>query len=868
VKQGRANTPAGVQGRLKRREERKPQGIDLLTALLPNSLRGAKTYAYISWCITLMVLCQPQMRAQRLSLEAPPVATSGSPASDVVQNLPDAPSSIGTTYPIAEPVETVQESDTVSIVSDKQTKTGTLYTVEGNVVLTYKSYVLHADRVTYEATSGRITAEGHLLLTGGSDHEEIRASHGEMNMQAETGHFYDVAGTAGIRQTDARKAQSTNSFFFTGREVIKLGPEHYEVYGGSMTSCRLPRPDWLLSAGMMEVNAGQARSRNTLFRVQGVPLFYLPYATHPVDEQGRQSGLLIPVLGESSTKGLIIGEEFYWAINRSTDMTVGLQYYSLRGWAQSADFRYRGLGNDFFNAHYKGLLDRGLSQAGAAPINQGGEDVALDTRRDFGEHTRFVADIEYLSSYIYRQAFTENFNQAVSSDVKSTLFATHTMNGMAVSLMADRYQSFESTTDGNEIRNFHVPQLQFDALEHRLGESGFVWKASSTVGLLRRVEGKLIADGTDQIDTFRTQGMVTRFDVHPELSYPLHAGGWSVVPHVGLRETSYSQSRFALPDANGLPQEAGTGLNRIGLEGGVEIHAPVIERDFSTPWVERMLKRDLRHTIEPSVDYRYTGGIDNFQNVLRFDATDIISNTNELEYGLTQRLFLRQLKTHDCAKDETPAPGATECGGGSSEWIRWRISQKYFFDPTFGNAVQAGVRNVLETTLDFSGVAFLTEPRNISPVISRVRVRTTKHTDLEWDLDYDGVAGRISSSNLYVDAHAGNWFGGVSHARLDAPGEIGTLAVSNFNQFRYLIGYGRPDKTGFSAAANTGLDLLARQVQYGAIQASYNWNCCGLNVEYRKFELGSVRNENVYRFNFTLAGVGTAGNLRRAEQVF
>lgn len=772
-------------------------------------------------------------------------------------------------YPTAEPVEPVQSGDTVNILSDKQTKTGTLYSVEGNVVLTYEKYVLHADRVTYDATSGRIMAEGHLVLTGGQDHEEIHASHGELNMQAKTGHFYDVAGTAGIRETGTRATQTTaNTFFFTGREVIKFGPGHYEVLGGSMTSCQLPHPDWLFSASKMEIEAGQARSSNSLFRVQGVPLFYLPYVTHPVDAQGRQSGFLIPVLGESSTKGLIIGEEFYWAINRSTDLTVGLQYFSLRGWAQSADFRYRGLGNNFFNAHYRGLLDRGLRQVGAPPINQGGEDVSLDTRRDFGEHTRVVADIEYLSSYIYRQAFTENFNQAVSSDVKSILFATHAKDGMAASLMADRYQSFESTTPGNEIRNFHVPQLQFDAVEHRLGGSGFVWNASSSVALLRRVEGQPDPVVTTQIDTFRTQGMVSRFDVHPELSYPLHGGGWSLVPRVGLRETSYSQSKLALPAANGLPQEAGTGLSRIGLEGGVEVHAPVIERDFTTPWVERMLKRDLRHTLEPTVEYRYRGGIDNFQNVLRFDATDIVSNTNELEYGLTQRLFLRQLKTHACAKDETPAPGMSDCGGGTSEWIRWKVSQKYFFDPSFGNAVETGVRNVLESTLEFSGVAFLTAPRNISPVISRVRVRTTKHTDLEWDLDYDTVAGRIASSNLYLDVHAGNWFGGISHARLDAPGEIGTLPVSNFNQFRYLIGYGRPDKTGFSAAANTGLDLLARQVQYGAIQASYNWNCCGLNVEYRKFELGSVRNENVYRFNFTLAGVGTAGNLRRAEQVF
>jgi LPS-assembly protein len=57
-------------------------------------------------------------------------------------------------------------------------------------------------------------------------------------------------------------------------------------------------------------------------------------------------------------------------------------------------------------------------------------------------------------------------------------------------------------------------------------------------------------------------------------------------------------------------------------------------------------------------------------------------------------------------------------------------------------------------------------------------------------------------------------------------------------------------------------------LQYATIQANYNWNCCGLSVEYRKFELGSVRNEGSYKFNLTLANIGTAGNLRKAERLF
>jgi LPS-assembly protein len=93
-------------------------------------------------------------------------------------------------------------------------------------------------------------------------------------------------------------------------------------------------------------------------------------------------------------------------------------------------------------------------------------------------------------------------------------------------------------------------------------------------------------------------------------------------------------------------------------------------------------------------------------------------------------------------------------------------------------------------------------------------------------------------------------------------------SVAEFSQMRVLAGFGKPTIAGPSLAANAGIDLNLGTIQYGAIQASYNWNCCGLSVEYRKYELGTARNENSYRFNFTLANIGTAGNLRRAQQVF
>ena len=92
--------------------------------------------------------------------------------------------------------------------------------------------------------------------------------------------------------------------------------------------------------------------------------------------------------------------------------------------------------------------------------------------------------------------------------------------------------------------------------------------------------------------------------------------------------------------------------------------------------------------------------------------------------------------------------------------------------------------------------------------------------------------------------------------------------AQKFNQFRFVLGYGGLNRQGLSGAVNLGFDAHVNQLQYGSAQIAYNWDCCGFNIEYRRFALASVRNENQFRFTFALANVGAFGNLRRGERLF
>jgi LPS-assembly protein len=834
--------------------------------------------------ITLFALSHPQVGAQALTKQFP--QSGQRPA--IVESQHDS-----SDIPVAQPEIEKPPGTDVVIRARTQTKQGSVYTLRGDVEIHYKSYVIRADVIRYDTATGEMTADGHLRMDGGPRDEHISATNGTLNVDRQTGRFYNVTGaiggssighsavydaanpaTNGTLNVDrlpglfynatgaigggpiGRNAVygAANPFLFTGKIVEKNGPDNYVVHEGSMTSCSLPKPDWVLSANLLQVKGTTATAKNVLFRLLNIPVVYLPYVTHGTDVQERHSGFLIPTIGTSSTKGTILGETIYIVLGRSADLTVGSEYYSKRGFAQAAEFRYKGNGLDGLRVRYTGLLDRGL---GPTHIDQGGEDITVAGRRDFTQYTRVVADAEYLSSYQYRQAFTESFLQAVASEVKSVVFATHEKNGVVGSARFDRFQSFQNVTLGQEVRILHLPSVDGDVADHALGNTPLYYGLeTSAAGLTRSETG------------FNNASPTARFDLHPHITLPLVFAGATLRPSVGFRETFYSTQGVA---DSSIPVQVNKALARNAFEAGVEARTPTLERVFGTASKDAT---QWKHTISGYAKYRYVAGIDNFSHVLRYDPIDVVSDTNEIEYGVTQRLFHRSLLPRPCKPDEVPdLPGSTDCRDTyPTEWLSWRVAQKYFFDPTFGGAVVPGRRNVLATTLDFSAAAYLLGPRAVSPLLSELRIRPTEHIDLESDLEYDTKAGRVAAANVFADYRRGDYFAGFGHSRLDAPGEpvvAGSVnTTSKFNQLRFALGYGSVYKRGLSAAASAGLDLELDTVQYGAVQTNYNWDCCGVSIEYRRFSLGSARNENQYRFNFTLAGVGTAGNLRRAERLF
>ena len=257
---------------------------------------------------------------------------------------------------------------------------------------------MHADNVTYNDDTGDMEAQGHLVLEGGPHDEHMTATHGTLNTQTETGKFYDVTGMTGARFRGKNVIlTSSNPFVFTGQEVDRVGPDHYVVYHGVITTCELPQPKWNYQAQKIDVTIGaDAKIYHSDFRLHGIPIFYFPYAEHPVDNLGRQTGFLLPNIGQSSQKGTILGDAFYWAISPSSDLSLGAEYFSQRGWAEHGDFRAKPTDKSTIEFRYFQVVDR---------EGQGGVEARLLADSPLPWDVRGVADIDYLNSFHLPRSF-------------------------------------------------------------------------------------------------------------------------------------------------------------------------------------------------------------------------------------------------------------------------------------------------------------------------------------------------------------------------------------------------------------------------------------------------------------------------------
>lgn len=723
--------------------------------------------------------------------------------------------------------ENAPSPEEVLIEARYQESEGPIRHLRENAKLETSEAVLTADEIDYNRETGYAEARGNVTYKNFESGEELLCDRAEYDTLKETGKFYEVSGSVpAVVQARPGILSSNNPFVFKGRWAEKV-EDRYFLYDGMITSCKLPKPWWTLRGPKFDVIPSQrAIAQRAVFRMKGVPLFYSPYYYKSLEKAPRRSGFLMPNIGNSSRRGFMFGIGYYWAINRSYDVTYRPQYFSTVGFAHMLDFRGKPTQKSDFDFMLYGVNDKSERQ-------QGGYSLRFMGKAEIPKGWVASANINYLSSFKFRTGFAESYNEAIFTEVKSTALLRKHWTGYSINVAFDQMTNFQSDVVGDKVSIRKLPEVQFVTQDRQITKTIPLWFSFDTSASLMHRSQLL----------FETRNMMERLDAAPRLMTAWKWKHLQLVPSIQIRET-YWGSSFQNPFlASGISanQTVGTGLWRHSFEVDTQLILPSMSKIYQG---KGWLGDKFKHVIEPRAEFHYVSGIGDISRIIRFDDAEILTNTNDVQVTLTNRFYSKK-------------------NNRTREWATWDIWQRRYFDPTFGGAVIEGQRNIFAATAAVSGYAFLNQARNYSPVASNIRMEPVSGLGVSWRTDYDPLHKGVTNNSVTVDGRLTDFFLSAGHSQV----KTDTILSPPANQFRATMGWGRGTRKGWNTAFSTVYDYREGVMRYTQTQVTYNSDCCGFSVQYRRFNWGG-RFENQYRFSLAISNVANFGTLRKQDALF
>jgi LPS-assembly protein len=798
----------------------------------------------------------------------------------------------------------------VVIYSDRQTVEGTdgsrVLVYIGNVDVRYGEYRLQADKITLIEAEDKMIAEGSVVFDHGDD-QRITGARGVWNLKTKLGTFEDSTGFT-------NQTNDGTVIYFTADHVERTSLDTIVVKNGMFTACEEAVPKWSFTADEATIKIGdKVKLRNGKFRIKDVPVVPIPYVSIPIRERDRASGFLTPTVGFSAAKGMRISNAWYQTLGRSADATFRGDIYTGRGIGYGLDVRTRANSRSYFDFGFYAVKDRIFGpREDAEHPDQGGSIVYAEGMHYFTNGWTAAADIRLTSNLAFRQVFSDGVQQIISPIEVSQGFGSKTWDNYTLNLLA---RSQVISIPNVRINTKNLPSATFEKRPSRLPFLEPVYFSFRTAldGVSRKDKVDDVFDYRSRTgsDPIATPDFARRFDIYPELTLPITTKYFNFTATAAMRLTYYSNS------FNDMRQVVGRDLLRKYGEFQFDVRPVALARNF---YGEGDAFR-FRHVIEPFVTYRFVKGIDNFRRIIRFDEVDTATDTNEVEFGVTNRIYTRRhnaaissglqrlinereaivngngtgRSARDVATDagnlqagEAPTPSGT---AQPYELFSLTVRGKYFFDETFGGALIRGSRNQIEPITALTFYTFGGLPRRFSPlnIDATYRPERTIFVNSRMDVGVQGDGLRAMSATVGYDTPMLKLFQTFYYTRavdlipslvepasalergaeaglLPADGvsgakkEAGTLRGAQWSPSVFL---GNRD-SGLYGGASVFFDFENRRAARlsplisSLYTLGYAYDCCAIAVQYYTFNVGA-RNENRFVFSFRLNGIGSFG---------
>lgn len=343
--------------------------------------------------------------------------------------------------------------------------------LEGHVQIVYQGQHIKADRAKVNLRSRRVELYGHVEVAttkstlGG---EEI-----QLDYETNTGIIHNGYVQSG-------------SVLFEGRLLEKTGDEEYFVSDADYTTCTNCPASWSFKGSTIRATlGGYAYIKNSILRIGDIPVLWLPYLIVPL-KSDRQSGFLTPSFERSNSGGLTLEQPYFWAISRSTDATISVRNYELRGTKLLGQYRYvpNENSNGELNAGF--IRDSVFGRDDTVRSFRPGNDPGKPYNRWFTRYNHYYelpnevvhrAKINLASDLQYPRDFPlETLNNGDAA-MENTMSFTKNTEDQHYSAQASYYVNMLHTNplSGNEDAVHRLPELRFSQVSKNIGTSDWLW---------------------------------------------------------------------------------------------------------------------------------------------------------------------------------------------------------------------------------------------------------------------------------------------------------------------------------------------------------------------------------------------------------
>jgi LPS-assembly protein len=495
-------------------------------------------------------------------------------------------------------------TDGVLINADNMDRDQNIVRLTGNVQVVFKGQHLSCDSAIIDQSKEQITAQGHVVLYNEKVH--VEGDKIVFNYKENTGYIY-----SGFVQS--------GQVVFEGDVIQKMSEMRYIASNGNYTACETCPPGWSFSGRTIDAElGGYARIRRPIFRIGGFPVMILPSLIVPL-KSARQSGFLVPTFGSSTRGGAEFGESYFWAISRSSDLTLTPKWYQNRGFKAHADYRYVLAKDSDGQLRTAWLKDRRSQK----DLNTNHEYdrwfIWYKHRLELPEDYVSRVDIKQVSDLRYPRDFPLEILGHGDPALENKVSITKSYDNHQWSVEGDMYTNLlkAKALSDNDDAVHRLPEIRYNMKEQNLFDTGLYLRLNAQyvnfargkynyddlrlVGNSRLPantianDSSIVRDGSFDpgVDLFRTG---QRLDVQPTFTYPFQiARRFDVLPQVTYRETQY---RF-FPSPSAEAAGFGPSAARRYLEGSLAVKTE-FSRVFgkSNPDGSR-----LKHAIEPEVSY-------------------------------------------------------------------------------------------------------------------------------------------------------------------------------------------------------------------------------------------------------------------------